>query len=75
MDHRQLEAKLQEAYKKGVEDGARSGQQELRRQQERFLQAVSNSLAETKGIGAGRKELVLERLAFKLKEPSAHSKY
>lgn len=83
MDHQQIELELQEAYEKGLEAGILKGQQDLKQQKELFCKAVGDSLAETKGIGDRRKDLILERLDFKLKEaetdeavnPSAQSKY
>ena len=58
MDHKQMEEKLTEAYKTGFRDGQAKGQN--------WRQAVRETLEETKGIGPGRKELILERLERKM---------
>lgn len=58
MDHKQMEEKFTEAYKTGFRDGQAKGQN--------WRQAVRETLEETKGIGPGRKELILERLERKM---------
>lgn len=69
MDHGQLEKKLSEAYEAGEAAGCREGFRRAERQQESFRRAVEETLAETKGIGPGRKELFLERLEAKTGKP------
>lgn len=61
MDHKQMEEKLTEAYEMGFRDGQARGQN--------WKQAVKETLEETKGIGPGRKELILERLDRKMERP------
>lgn len=61
MDHKQMEEKLTEAYETGFRDG-QAGRQN-------WKQAVKETLEETKGIGPGRKELILERLERKMERP------
>ena len=58
MDHKQMEEKLTEVYETGFQDGQAEGQD--------WRQAVKETLEETKGIGPGRKELILERLDRKM---------
>lgn len=58
MDHKQMEEKLTEAYKAGFRDGQAAGRN--------WRQAAREALEETKGIGPGRKELILERLDRKM---------
>lgn len=70
MDHKQMEGKLTEAYESGFRDGQAEGQN--------WRQAVKETLEETKGIGPGRKELILERLDRKMErqqESKKHSNY
>lgn len=56
MDHRQMEGKIQEAYNAGFRDRDKN-----------WRRAVESTLEETKGIGPGRKELILERLDRKIR--------
>lgn len=58
MDHRQMEGKIQEAYDAGFRDRDKN-----------WRRAVESTLEETKGIGPGRKELILERLDRKMERP------
>ncbi len=58
MDHRQMEGKIQEAYNAGFRDRDKN-----------WRRAVESTLEETKGIGPGRKELILERLDRKMERP------
>lgn len=58
MDHKQMEGKLTEVYEAGFRDGQAKGRN--------WRQAVKETLEETKGIGPGRKELILERLDRKM---------
>lgn len=62
MDHKQMEGKLTEVYEAGFRDGQIAGQAKERN----WRQAVKETLEETKGIGPGRKELILERLDRKM---------
>lgn len=58
MDHRQMEGKIQEEYDAGFRDRDKN-----------WRRAVESTLEETKGIGPGRKELILERLDRKMERP------
>lgn len=62
MDHKQMEGKLTEVYETGFQDGQTDGQTKERN----WRQAVKETLEETKGIGPGRKDLILERLDRKM---------
>lgn len=58
MDHKQIEGKLTEVYETGFQDG--------QAKERNWRQAVKETLEETKGIGPGRKDLILERLDRKM---------
>lgn len=58
MDHKQMEGKLTEVYETGFQDG--------QAKERNWRQAVKETLEETKGIGPGRKDLILERLDRKM---------
>lgn len=64
MDHKQMEGKLTEVYETGFQGGQTAGQAKGKD----WRQAVKETLEETKGIGPGRKELILERLDRKMEE-------
>ena len=64
MDHKQMEGKLTEVYETGFQDGQTAGQAKG----QNWRQTVKETLEETKGIGPGRKELILERLDRKMEE-------
>lgn len=64
MDHKQMEGKLTEVYETGFRDGQEAGRAKAGGQN--WRQAVKDNLEETKGIGPGRKELILERLDRKM---------